>query len=607
VKPSGRWFLDDSTGEVRLKTDDGNVLSPSAIDIWAAEFDLEQSIEGVLVDAPSAELQNIDFAPESPNIRIVLIGDDDRRIVAVLQIEDSDQYVHHLPASDQLLHEGRWYCLDSDEMGAIQRVLVESAISLGVGLSSGQVLNLAWKKEVEIKDEFDNSMHTTPDASVGTPLIEATLYDYQVIGVNKIIDLYNQGFGALLADEMGLGKTLQVIACIAHARATGQALVVCPASTLANWKREIRKFAPTLSVHIHQGPERAGAAKYLTGVDVVLTSYETMNQDIYVLRGVEWSIVAFDEAQYLKNLGAARTKSAKLLVSKGKIAVTGTPIENSLRDLWSITELLVPGLLPELDEFLEDYPDEDWAAHVAGKNIAPITIRRSVRDVETSLPERVDTFVPVLMGREHAIAYQEILDSDRSSFAKITTLRTISASMEFENTKIEYMLDALSNALRTGKKILIFASYTKTIEDLKAKLVKEFETLAVSIINGQTNINDRQKIIDRFTEEKQSTVLILNPRAAGVGLNIQAANYVFHFTPEWNPAIVDQASARAYRNGQKQTVFVYYLYYSNTIEEVMIERLERKRSLQASGLEGASAGPTAKETELVMSLSPERN
>lgn len=607
MNPSGRWFLDDSAGEVRLKTDDGNVLTPSAIDIWAAEFDLEQSIEGVLVDAPSTVLQNIDFAPESPNIRIVLIGDNDQRIVAALQIEDSDQYVHHLPAKDQLLHEGRWYCLDSDEMSAIQRVLVESAISLGVGLSSGQVLNLAWKKEIEIKGEFDNSMHTTPDASVGTPLIEATLYDYQVIGVNKIIDLYNQGIGALLADEMGLGKTLQVIACIAHARANGQALVVCPASTLANWKREIGKFAPTLSVHIHQGPERAGAAKYLKGVDVVLTSYETMNQDIYVLRGVEWSIVAFDEAQYLKNPGAARTKSAKLLVSKGKIAVTGTPIENSLRDLWSITELLAPGLLPELDKFLENYPDEDWAAHVAGKNIAPITIRRSVRDVETSLPERVDTFVPVLMGREHTTAYQEILDSDRSSFAKITTLRTISASMEFENTKIEYMLDALSNALRTGKKILIFASYTKTIEDLKIKLAKEFETVEVSIINGQTNINDRQKIIDKFTEEKQGAVLILNPRAAGVGLNIQAANYVFHFTPEWNPAIVDQASARAYRNGQKQTVFVYYLYYSNTVEEVMIERLERKRSLQTSGLDGASAGPTANETEIVMSLRPERN
>lgn len=600
---TGRWILDEESNEIRLKTDSGKVLAPSAIDIWAAEFDLADVVDGILVNPPSTQLQKIDFASESPNVTVILAQRTNYSVAAVLQVENSEQHIHNLPKSDQLLHGGRWYCLDADQMQSVQETLTKNEIELDADLSPGRVLDLSWKKGIEIKDVDLSSNGFTALNPIELRHLEASLYDYQTLGVGRIIDLYGQGIGTLLADEMGLGKTLQVIAAIAYVKDEGQALVVCPASTLANWKRELNKFAPSLSVLIHQGPNRAGAAKYLIG-DVVLTSYETMNQDIYVLRGIEWSIVAFDEAQYLKNPDAARTKSAKMIMSRGRIAVTGTPIENSLKDLWSLAEILAPGLLPELEEFVDSYPDEDWAAHIAGQNIAPITIRRAVDEVATSLPERIDTFVPITMGVKHTAAYHEIMDSAGSAFAKITTLRTLSASLELENSKIEYMFNALSGAFRRGKKVLIFASFTKTINDLKSKILEDFPTVKVSIINGNTKVSERQEIIDQFTEDSEPSLLILNPRAAGVGLNIQAANYVFHFTPEWNPAVVDQASARAYRTGQKQIVFVYYLYFSDTVEEIMIQRLERKRSLQERGLQGASEGPTALETELIMSLRP---
>lgn len=599
--------MDGDSNEIKIRTANGELISPSAIDIWAAEFDMETAIAGLSVKPPSTELESIEFASESPDLKLVLAQKPNHSLAAVLQLGNSENYIHKIPMSDQILHDGWWYCLDEEQVLAVKSTLLESQIELNEDLTSGQVLNLTWKKGLQTSQTDLNTINYTSGKSIELKSIEATLYEYQVVGVNRIIDLYYQGIGTLLADEMGLGKTLQVISAIAYLKDEGQALVVCPASTLANWKREIQKFAPTLSVRIHQGTNRAGAAKYLKSVNVLLTSYETMNQDVFVLRGIKWNIVAFDEAQYLKNPHAARTKSAKMITSRGKIAITGTPIENSLKDLWSITEILAPGYLPKLDEFVEYYPDEDWAAHIAGQNIAPITIRRSVAEVATSLPERVDTFVPIRMGEKQSSSYQEILDSEGSTFSKITKLRTLSASLEIENAKIEYLFNSIHGALGSGKKILIFASFTSTINNLKSKILENFKSVNVSIINGNIKINDRQMIIDSFTNDPAGAVLILNPRAAGVGLNIQAANYVFHFTPEWNPAIVDQASARAYRTGQQQTVFVYYLYFSDTVEEIMIQRLERKRSLQERGLQGASEGPTTRETELIMSLRPGRS
>lgn len=602
----GKWVVGSQGTTVQILSENGTIIVPSGIEIWAAEFEDEQISESIAVGTPSLDLRNIEFAAESPTLDLILTQSDSYPVALAIRLGDSNDHLLTMPQHDQIIHDGRWYCLDLGMVESLKNDLERAQIQLGDALSQSQVFALSWKNEVSIDNLDLAKLNYKQATNAVLPRIRAELYEYQKEGVIKLIDLYQQGIGSLLADEMGLGKTLQVIALLVHAQPSGPSLVVCPASTLANWKREIEKFAPELSVALHQGRKRAGAAKYLSGPDVIITSYETLVQDVYVLRGVSWAVVAFDEAQYLKNPEAQRTKSAKLLHSQGKVAITGTPIENSLKDMWSITDILAHKLLPQLDDFLREYPDEEWAAHAVGRNISPITIRRTVKEVGSSLPSRIDTFVPIIMGAKQSNVYQEILESQKSALAKISQLRVAAASLENENSKIEFLYNTLLEAARLDKKVLIFASFTGVIEGLKSYIKETFPEMFVEIINGETEIDQRQSIIDCFSEHGGPSALILNPKAAGVGLNIQAANYVIHFTPEWNPAIVDQASARAYRTGQQHNVFIYYLYFEDSVEQIMVERLESKRGLQRSGLLGASAGPSEAEVNTILSLRPGR-
>ncbi|MDN3937543.1 DEAD/DEAH box helicase [Arthrobacter sp. YD4] len=437
-------------------------------------------------------------------------------------------------------------------------------------------------------------------------LVKGQLYPYQTVGIERLLDLYEAGIGCLLADEMGLGKTLQIIGLLAHAVRSGPSLVVCPASTLANWKRELSVFAPHLDVHIHQGPRRFGGTSQLRPFDVVLTSYETMAQDVHFLKAAPWEVVAFDEAQFIKNPTADRTRSAHLLRAKAKVAITGTPIENSLRDMWSIVDLVVPNYLPQLEDFLVKYPDVSAAAKSLAGKVFPIVIRRRLADVAESLPERINTMVPIAMGAEQASSYDSILSSAQAALPKISALRVCAAAIDTDtkSTKHQFLHELTSEAFSNNKKVLVFASFSAVIDSLAETFKMHGTGLFIGTLDGRTPIQERQGIIDGFSAHDGPGVLILNPRAAGVGLNIQAANYVVHFTPEWNPAIVDQASARAHRRGQLQTVFIYNLYYEDTIEEVMINRLEYKRKLQEDGLSPLSDGPSNQEVSRILALSP---
>lgn len=579
-----------------------------ALSIWRAEFELLAEIDGIAVRPPSESGLGLDFAPEAGNLSLGIAKTAAGQPVVGLQLSaQHGPLLTSLPTADQIIYSGTWYCLDTVAMRELRERVSELPVMLGVPLSAAQAMDLTWKWSIPTDFAPGEVVQFAATNKVAAQsLVEGQLYPYQAEGIDRLLDLYEAGIGCLLADEMGLGKTLQIIALLAHAVRSGPSLVVCPASTLANWKRELSFFAPHLEVHIHQGPRRFGGISQLRPFDVVLTSYETMAQDVHFLKAIRWEVVAFDEAQYIKNPSADRTISARLLRAKAKVAVTGTPIENSLRDMWSIVDLAVPSYLPRLEDFLESYPDISTAASSLGQKVSPIVIRRRLTDVAESLPERITSIVPIAMGTIQASSYDSILSSGQAALPKITALRICAAgvSRNAQSAKHQFLHELTSEAFSNGKKVLVFASFSSIIDSLAESYRQHTSGLYVGTIDGRTPILDRQAVIDSFSSHDGPGVLILNPRAAGVGLNIQTANYVVHFTPEWNPAVVDQASARAHRRGQLQTVFVYHLYYEKTIEEVMIDRLESKRKLREDGLAPISDSPTNQEVSRILAFSP---
>lgn len=606
---SGRWFIDRQTMSIQFMHLQKGVLAFSGATVWQAEFDLMDRIEDLHVHPPSHDLPELKFSAGLASFNVRITTDSEGFAVLGLFFKSSKLLppLFQLPVHDQVVHDDTWICLDSLDIGEVKSVLQNVGVSLGARLTSAQALALVWREGVEYETGSTEPKTLTNQSLIGIDeLVVADLYPYQREGVQRLVSLFDEGLGCLLADEMGLGKTMQIIALLTYAAHGGQSLVVCPASTMANWRRELSMFAPHLSVHIHQGPKRAGTAKLLQDFDVVVTSYETMSQDVHFLKSLRWSVTAFDEAQYLKNHYTERSRSARLLKSRSVIAVTGTPIENSLRDLWSITELIAPSYLPSLQQFQNLFPDETWAARSLGQRVAPLVIRRSVAEVATDLPERVDTYVPISMGNEHAQVYETIRSSSAPVLSKITSLRQCAATAgdDLVSSKYQFLMELCIEAFSRSKKVLIFASFTNVLDQIAEGIRKVMPSVFVDVLDGRSPIPSRQSTIDAFTDFQGSAALVLNPKAAGVGLNIQAASYVIHFSPEWNPAVVDQASARSHRRGQRDTVFVYYLYFEASVEEVMVERLMQKRDLQKDGLLAAAGNPSDREIERILSTSP---
>ncbi|NKX54374.1 DEAD/DEAH box helicase [Arthrobacter mobilis] len=566
-------------------------------------------MQGIDVRRPSSDLPGLDLSmsPLDLSLQIRHGHNDVPFLVAVPSDDPSGPELTELPTGDQLIHADTWYFVDVEQTMRLSSQLEAHQIRLGSTLSDQAWLWLLWQQDLEVVDSKTHPAINTAAASgtddgVPVPEIAGRLYPYQTDGYGKLLRLNHQGIGCLLADEMGLGKTLQVIATLAAVRDTGPSLVVCPASTMSNWLRELRRFAPQLSCLEHRGQFRSGSPATLRLYDVVVTTYETLNRDIFMFEATKWSIVALDEAQYIKNGSTSRSQNVKRLPRVQGIAVSGTPIENSLTDLWSISEFVAPQFLPKFEDFCAQFPDETWAAKEVGRRVAPLTIRRTVDQVADDLPERTDTYFPIHCGGPLAHEYQSILTAGESPLATVTRLRVACASLVPE--KLDALGSILEGAFARNDKVIIFAPFTETIDGLLTHARQNFPGIFVEKIDGRTNVRDRQKIIDEFTGYGEHAILVLNPRAAGVGINIQAANVVVHWSPEWNPAIIDQASARAYRRGQAKPVFVYYFYFEQTVEEYMIDKLSGKRELSAAGLTAATDTPEISELKSMLSMSP---
>jgi SNF2 family DNA or RNA helicase len=619
--PSGYWHVADDGQAIELLDDSNTSVGVKATDIYDAEFGGRTVINGLTVGRPSTELSSTSFSPQLAVLRISL-RDDAGAPKLTLETFDAKHKIADWPTSDQLLVGGSWSAYDPRQLEQSATRLAENGIGLDAPLTPNQVFWLLWDEDVDVEPGLPAAARKFFEVSAPSRfdelLLRAALYPYQIIGSEYLAELARLGLGSLLADEMGLGKTIQAIYALASASRfeRGPSLVVCPSSLIANWEREFDRFAPHLRILSHVGARRTGDPSSFESIDVVVTSYDLAIRDRYLLDSVEWELIVVDEAQAIKNPSALRSLALKSFRRRGAVAITGTPIENSLTDMWSIFEFLVPDYLGSIETFESSYPDQADAARALSKRVAPLVIRRTVAEVATDLPPRIDIPSPIYLSEGLVELYEEVRAGDQIAIAKLTRLREVcSAPSMIDDVwvwrrahipKFERTMEILDAVVADSGKLLVFAPFTAAIDQIAGWVTDRFPSIYVATVDGRSSPSDRQAIIDDFSADSGSAVLVMNPKAAGVGLNIQAANYVIHFSPEWNPATVEQASARAYRRGQTRPVFVYYLYYLGTVEELMMERLEEKRELQRAGLSAASSEPSSSEIAEALKKSPVR-
>jgi len=440
-------------------------------------------------------------------------------------------------------------------------------------------------------------------------IFKADLYPYQKIGVQWLVHCYFNKVGTILGDDMGLGKTAQIIALIAecHERsALSNTVIVVPNSLVENWKREFEFFCPSIEPHIHNGI-RTGLSENLEKHAVVIIPYSIISNDIEMLSELTPDLLVFDEASLLKNPESNRTIAAKRIKATCIVAMTGTPVENSLMDLWSIADLVFPGYLGSKKEYSERYIEKTIDKTLENDLtdleilVNQILIRRMKTDVLDDLPSKIDIDQPILMSGTEKIFYDEIVSRIKSESSSrdyilqaINQLQQYTSHPELLNDTVTFdfkrlqassakftrLFELLDVIKARNEKVLIFANHIKTIDILMYAVLKKYSR-TVFCIDGRIVIDERVNQIDAFSAVEGFSVMILNPTTAGMGLNITAANHVVHYSRQWNPALEEQATARAYRNKQSKEVNVYYMFYADTIEEVIDERLRKKRQLSS--------------------------
>jgi SNF2 family DNA or RNA helicase len=422
------------------------------------------------------------------------------------------------------------------------------------------------------------------------------------------------GLGGCLADDMGLGKTVQVLALLlARKREERPSLVVAPKSLIFNWREEAARFAPSLLVLDHTGVQREPPGAHFADYDVVLTTYGTLRRDIAALREVEFDYVILDEAQAIKNASSTAAKTARLLRAQHRLALSGTPIENHLGELWSLFEFLNPGMLgasAAFKRFLGARWVEGEAMSALAKAVRPFVLRRTKKQVAKELPERVDQVLHCELEKPQRALYDELKAHYRTALlararkvgvGRMTThvleallrLRQAAchpglidrARVDEPSAKLDALLAQLESVVAEGHKALVFSQFTSLLAIVRARI--EAKGLAFEYLDGQTR--DRAACVERFQKDDACRVFLVSLKAGGVGLNLTAAEYVFLLDPWWNPAVEAQAIDRAHRIGQRKAVFAYRLIAKDTVEERVLDLQRQKRAL-VEGVLGDDAG-----------------
>jgi superfamily II DNA or RNA helicase len=478
---------------------------------------------------------------------------------------------------------------------------------------------VAGEPEVRVDDAFrERARAAVAAGGSGEPAdppegFRGELRGYQRAGLGWLRWLDRSGLGGLLADDMGLGKTVQVLAHLAGRRASGRAsLVVAPRSLMFNWKREAARFAPELRVLDHTGPDRRPPGAHFADHDLVLTTYGTLRRDADALASVGFDVVVLDEAQAIKNDTSETARAARRLRAERRLALSGTPIENHLGELWSIVEFLNPGLLGRASAWkaAADATPSPEAVALLGRALKPFLLRRTKAEVAPDLPARLEeTWVCELDASERALYEElrarfraEILGKARTEGIGGAQVRVLEALLRLRQAachpglvdpkrrgergaKLDALIPELVSLRDNGQKALVFSQFRTLLDIARPKL--EAEGIGCVQLDGTTA--DREAVVARFQEDPGCSVLLVSLKAGGVGLNLTAAEYVFLLDPWWNPAAEAQAIDRAHRIGQTRAVFAYRLIARDTVEERIAELQQRKRLLAESVIRGDGA------------------
>jgi len=514
-----------------------------------------------------------------------------------------------------VVYEGIWYPISHANRESIASLLDEVGLDVAAGAFLTWKQYLAFRKvaagegpvEDLLPDDFSSTRFARDSDTAGPEGIDATLRPYQITAWKWLCFLMREQLGGVLADPMGSGKTLAVISALRDqggTRTLAKALIIVPGTLLSNWESEIEKFCPDFKTYRHQGPWRTGNPKDLEDFDVVLASYDTARIDVGLLTNVKWQAVILDEAHNIRNPDAQRTQAVKKLSDRCKfrLAVTGTPIQNRLNDLWSIMDFVQPDYLGNRETFENHYADNVASAAELMPQVSPLMLRRKEEEILADLPECIDMPEIIDLNPEEATAYLRVRDSiierygPSASLVEQTKLRQFCAhpallDQEVESSavtnfsKFGRLRELFNEIFSQGEKALVFTAWTNMIDWIENIAEDDFDVPA-GTIDGRRAINERQTLVNEFNAYDGPAVMVVQPKSGGEGLNITGANHVILYNPEWNPAVQDQAIKRAHRRGQERTVYVRRLICCGTVEEVMDLRLQRKRKIAETAVIG---------------------
>ena len=626
-------------------TDLAFAATGSVQDVEAAEFSSRllpalDAVDGILVTVSGAAKEYRELTGE-PAITVSTVESTDPDWFELGVIVTIDG--HRIPFAalftalslrrkKMLLSDGHWFSLAHPALDRLRELIDESGDlaewEAGPRISRYQLT--LWEDFEDLADEAEPAVAWRETAQAlrdsggvdRTPpprMLTATLRPYQQAGFDWLAFLWRHRLGGILADDMGLGKTLQILALIAHARETGERrpfLVVAPTSVLSTWRSEAARFAPGLSVEVvdaTRAKRRRAVAELAADADLVVTSYTLLRLDEREFTGPEWAGVVLDEAQFVKNPQTRQHLAARALRSDVTIAVTGTPMENSLRDLWALLSLTAPGLFPSARRFREEYigPIERGkvpenaeggpyrAARLARlrRRIRPLVLRRTKEDVARDLPAKQEQSLEIELAPPHRELYDTVLqrerqkilglldDLDRSRFIvfrSLTLLRMLSLAPQLvdpshahlPSAKLDALLELLPEIVAEGHRALVFSQFTSFLDLAAARL--DAAGIPYAHLDGSTRRRDA--VIERF-RAGDAPVFLISLKAGGFGLTLTEADYVFLLDPWWNPAAEAQAVDRTHRIGQDRPVMVYRMIAAGTIEEKVMALQRRKARL----------------------------
>ena len=495
--------------------------------------------------------------------------------------------------------------LDADGKQMSEREAMSFALGFrrAHGLAATRVKGTGWLGKIldELKSGGSFKVLAKPKGFKGD------LRGYQRRGYSWLKHLTDRGFGALLADDMGLGKTIQTIAWLMKRREADDAkpaLIVAPVSVTMNWMRELAKFAPSMKVMLHQGKERLAGGSFLRAAkkcDVVIAGYPLFVKDFRLLSEAGFGALVLDEAQLIKNPDTRMAQSARAFPCLDRVALTGTPFENRVTDIWSIEEFLNAGLLGPRSEFVEDFerPIREGGSAPAmaelKKALAPFLLRRLKNDPEIAAElgaKREIREYCVLSARQRAayeVALARYANAPREerggkghALALLTELKLVCDGLggdgEIYGGKVERLVELLESIFDAGESVLVFTQYVKVGERIKALIEKKFAR-KVPFLHGGLTPSARDAQIAAFNSSEQPTAFVLSLKAGGFGLNLTKATHVIHYDRWWNPAVENQATDRAHRIGQSRTVFVHLFISHGTLEDRIDRILEEKRTI----------------------------